>query len=108
VILLLAAIFALLFLNWPWNVAVVVAAAVCEPIGITVAIRWTRHRRSQVGAQTLIGARATVVTALAPIGQVRLGGEIWQARCEGEARIGDTVLVTGVDGLTLEVERVSG
>jgi membrane protein implicated in regulation of membrane protease activity len=35
---------------------------------------------------------------------VRLGGEIWEARCESGASPGDRVRVTGRDGLTLVVE----
>ena len=41
-----------------------------------------------------------------PTGQVRIGGEIWEARCEAGADVGETVRVTGLDGLTLLVERV--
>ena len=39
-------------------------------------------------------------------GQVRIGGEIWQARCEAGADTGETVRVVGLNGLTLLVERV--
>jgi membrane-bound serine protease (ClpP class) len=38
-----------------------------------------------------------------PAGQVRLDGEIWEARCDEGADRGDTVVVTGRDGLTLVV-----
>jgi membrane protein implicated in regulation of membrane protease activity len=37
---------------------------------------------------------------------VRIGGEIWQARCEAGADTGETVRVVGLSGLTLLVERV--
>jgi membrane-bound serine protease (ClpP class) len=106
-IILIAAILALLILHWPWNLAVFLAAAFLEPTGVIVAIRWTRRRRSQVGVQELIGRSAEVITILAPRGQVKLGGEIWQARCEEGAQPGETVRVRHVDGLTLEVERSS-
>jgi membrane protein implicated in regulation of membrane protease activity len=105
-IILIAALLALLVLHWPWNLAVFLAAAFLEPAGVMIAIRWTRRRRSQVGAQVLIGARGEVITILAPRGQVKLGGEIWQAHCEEQAWPGETVRVRRVDGLTLEVERV--
>jgi membrane protein implicated in regulation of membrane protease activity len=36
---------------------------------------------------------------------VRIDGELWNARCEdGEARVGESVRVRRVDGLTLVVE----
>ena len=41
-----------------------------------------------------------------PAGQVRIGGEIWGARCEDGAEAGETVRVVGLSGLTLLVERV--
>jgi membrane-bound serine protease (ClpP class) len=59
-----------------------------------------------VGAQTLVGKEAEVLAPCRPIGQVRIGGEIWQARCETGADAGEAVRVTGLDGLTLLVERV--
>jgi len=59
-----------------------------------------------VGAQTLVGKEAEVLAPCRPIGQVRIGGEIWQARCEAGADTGETVRVVGLNGLTLLVERV--
>jgi membrane-bound serine protease (ClpP class) len=59
-----------------------------------------------VGAQTLVGKEAEVLAPCRPIGQVRIGGEIWQARCETGADAGETVRVIGLNGLTLLVERV--
>lgn len=53
----------------------------------------------------MIGQAATVVRACHPSGQVRLGGETWDARCEEWADVGDEVLVRTRDGLTLIVER---
>ena len=41
-----------------------------------------------------------------PEGQVRVAGELWQARCEAGAGAGDEVVVREVDGLTLVVEPV--
>jgi membrane protein implicated in regulation of membrane protease activity len=41
-----------------------------------------KHRRRAVGAETLIGREAVVTTACRPNGQVRLDGELWEARCE--------------------------
>jgi membrane protein implicated in regulation of membrane protease activity len=38
------------------------------------------------------------------MGRIRLRSEIWHARCSQRADVGERVTVTGVDGLTLEVE----
>jgi membrane protein implicated in regulation of membrane protease activity len=53
----------------------------------------------------LIGRRAVVSAGCRPSGQVRLAGELWQARCDPGADVGDEVIVTALNGLTLVVER---
>ena len=57
-----------------------------------------------MGAETLIGASAEVVTECRPLGQVRVQGELWRARCELGASPGETVRIAGRDSLTLLVE----
>ena len=42
--------------------------------------------------------------ALAPLGQVRVLGELWEARAAVELPSGARVRVVALDGLTLEVE----
>jgi membrane protein implicated in regulation of membrane protease activity len=69
--------------------------------------RRVRGKPKKVGAQTLIGTAAIVVTACRPNGQVRLSGEIWAARCDAGADAGETVTVVGRDRLTLVVERAT-
>jgi membrane-bound serine protease (ClpP class) len=102
-VLILLAILVLIFLPWPWNL---VGFLVVLPIWLLELGLWNRtvkHRRRVVGAQTLIGEEATVTTPCRPLGQVRLNGELWEARCEAGATIGDTVRVVGRDSLTLVV-----
>jgi len=102
---LVAAIFLALFvLPSPWGVVAVAGAAVLE-VGETAFWIWlSKRRRPQVGAETLIGARAEVVAPCRPVGSVRISGELWRARCEAGADRGDAVLIRAVDGLTLVVE----
>jgi membrane-bound serine protease (ClpP class) len=64
------------------------------------------HRRPVVtGAEALIGAVGQARTDLAPLGQIQLHGEIWEARAEAPVGRGEWVEVTGRDGLTLMVRR---
>jgi membrane protein implicated in regulation of membrane protease activity len=49
-----------------------------------------------------------VIETCDPRGRIRLRGEIWHARCASRAEVGERVTVTGVDGLTLEVETPEG
>lgn len=102
--LILLAIALLIFLPSPWNL---VGFIVVVPLWLLELAAWNRsvkRRRRVVGAQTLIGKDASVSTPCHPTGQVRLNGEIWEARCVAGASSGDVVRVVGRDGLTLIVE----
>ncbi len=102
--LIFLAVILLLLLPTPWNV---IGFIVVLPIWVLELMAWNRtvkHRRKAVGAQTLIGKDAVVSMPCRPVGQVRLDGEIWEARCDAGASQGDRVRVIGRDGLTLVVE----
>jgi membrane-bound serine protease (ClpP class) len=106
-VLFIAAFVLLLVLDGPWNL---VGFGVCLVLGFGELFLWNRTvrgRRPAVGAETLIGLEAEVLSACRPDGQVRLNGEIWDARCTGGAAEGETVRVVGRRGLTLLVERVT-
>lgn len=102
--LIFLAIALLLLLPSPWGL---VAFLVLIPLWVLELFGWNRttkrHRRA-VGAETLIGREAVVSVPCLPLGQVRLDGEIWEARCEAGAATGERVRVTGRDGLRLVVE----
>ena len=102
--LVVALLLAFFVLDGPWDVLVVVGALVLEVGEIVVWFWYTRRRGAQVGAETLIGREAVVVTPCRPRGQVRLDGEIWEARCSAGANAGERVRVVAREGLTLEVE----
>jgi membrane-bound serine protease (ClpP class) len=94
----------LFLLPSPWNV---VGATCAFVLFLGELLFWHRRVRGQperVGAQTLVGQPATVISSCRPEGQVRMGGEIWAARCRTGADEGDAVTVVGRDGLTLLVE----
>jgi len=66
------------------------------------------YRRPSTGAPGMLGAPAVARTALDPEGQVLVQGELWRAVAEdGPVAVGETVTVTGVDGLTLRVSRAA-
>jgi membrane-bound serine protease (ClpP class) len=105
--LIFVAIALLLLLSSPWNV---VAFLVLLPLWVLELFGWnrtTKRHKKAVGAETLIGREAVVSVPCRPLGQVRLDGEIWEARCEAGAGTGERVRVTGRDRLTLVVEPVA-
>ncbi len=104
--LLVALVLAFTVLPEPWGLIVVGAAALLEVGEALLLWRWSQRRRSVVGVEAMVGSTATVVTPLAPRGQVRVGGETWYAVADVPADAGRAVRVVGVDvdGLTLRVE----
>jgi|SRR5215472_12112845 membrane protein implicated in regulation of membrane protease activity len=104
---LILAFVLLLVLPAEWNV---VGFALCLVLFLGELFGWNRTvrgRRNKVGAETLIGKTATVVSPCRPNGQVRIRREIWAARCEAGADPGETVTVVSLDDLTLGVVPVS-
>lgn len=102
--LIILAIALLLLLPSPWSF---VGFFVVFGLWLVELLLWNRtvkHRRKAVGAQTLIGREAVVSAPCRPIGQVRLDGEIWAARCNAGASPGDRVRVIGRERLMLLVE----
>jgi membrane-bound serine protease (ClpP class) len=99
-----AVLLALFVVPRPWGLVLVAAAAVVEVGESFFWLHLSRRRRIQMGPETLIGATARVVSDCRPLGQVRLRGELWRARCEAGASAGDTVRIVDRDGLTLLVE----
>jgi membrane-bound serine protease (ClpP class) len=61
------------------------------------------HSKTTTGMEGLVGEVGVVRTRLAPRGQIFLRGELWNAVGEGEMEVGESVRVTGMDGLTLRV-----
>jgi membrane protein implicated in regulation of membrane protease activity len=110
---LIALIIALLFLDSPWNVIIVVVAVVIDILEWVAYIWWTRRQRRRVppavGVEALVGRRGVAVERLVPgtreeIGQVRVDGEIWGARARETIESGSSVVVRAVDELVLEVD----
>ncbi len=99
-----AVLLAIFVLDSPWGAVAVGLAGVVELSQTAFWIRRSKRKRVQVGAEAMIGARAEVVSTCRPSGQVRIEGELWQARCPGGADPGEHVRVLALEGLTLLVE----
>jgi len=67
----------------------------------------SQRRRSVTGVSGMLGATGTALTAIPAGGEGRVSvhGEIWTARSAEAQAAGDTVLISGVDGLVLTVRR---
>jgi membrane-bound serine protease (ClpP class) len=102
--LVVLAIVGLFLLPSPWGVVAVGAAVAVEVLEIVFWRRFLRRYRLRVGPEALIGMRAEVVQPCSPVGLVRVRGELWKARASSPVDSGQTVTVSGVEGLTLQVD----
>jgi membrane protein implicated in regulation of membrane protease activity len=108
VLLVLAILAAIFWLSTPWSYLAVVAAAAVEIAELGLFVWYSRRRGATTGAEALPGLLGTVVEACRPLGQIRVDGELWRARCDEGADPGETVVVESLgDDLTLIVRRES-
>jgi len=98
-LLLGAILLAIFVLPSPWGIVAVVAGGLIDVAESLVLLRWSRRRRAATGVETLIGRTAVVSSPT----QVRVAGELWEAISDVPLVPGESVQVTGVDGLTLRV-----
>jgi membrane-bound serine protease (ClpP class) len=90
----------------PWNV---IGGLVSLGLGVVEITYWQRRMRRakvQTGVENLIGATGEVTAALAPVGQIRVLGELWKARASSNVPLGTPVRVVALHGLILDVEPV--
>ena len=103
-IFLISLLLAIFVVSPPWSWVVLGVGVLLEVGESYLFMRWSRRRKTAVGTEVLVGRRAIVSVACRPEGQVRIAGEIWRARCDVGADVGDSVVVREVDGLMLVVE----
>lgn len=92
-----------------WLVPAALAVWVVKDL-ILFSYTWMAYGAGPEAKRPLPGSRGVVVKPLSPEGYIRIGGELWRAEtAEGEESIhpGETVMVEGINGLTLLVRPVS-
>lgn len=88
-----------------WALPVLAGAVIVEIAETAFMYRLSRRLARRPSGETLIGQVGVVQEPCHPMGTVRVGGELWTARCDAGADRGERVRVTGRDRLTLRVER---
>src|SRR3954451_12045377 len=96
VLVILALLAAIFLLPSPWGLLAVVCALVVDLAEVGFGLWYAKRRRPQTGREALVGSLASVVIRCDPLGQVRVEGELWQARCEPSAEPGDEVRVEAI------------
>jgi membrane-bound serine protease (ClpP class) len=95
------------FLRVGWPVLIVAALLVLGFFAIVVRAAARAMRRPHAtGIESFTGTAGVAISPLAPEGQVRIKGEIWRARTEGDSLVrDDPIEVVRSEGLTLIVRR---
>ena len=107
-LVILAILAAIFFLPSPWGLIAVVCALVVDLTEVGFGLWYAKRRRPQTGAEALIGSIARVVVRCDPLGQVRVHGELWQARADDGAETGEDVRVEAIGSdLVLSVRPVA-
>ena len=101
---LIGVLLAIFVLPSPWGLVAVAIGAVLDIAETGVFLWWSKRRRATVGVEALVGKIGRASSDLWPEGQVKIGGEIWRARCAGGCDAGTSVVVRAVEGLTLVVD----
>ena len=96
-----AILLAIFVLPSPWGIVAIAAGGLIDIAESLVLLKWSRRRRAVTGVEALFGKAAVVST----LTQVRVAGELWEARSDDSLVVGEEVDVIGVDGLTLQVSR---
>jgi len=96
----------------PWVIALAGSAFAALLLFALRAVVQSRRAPVRTGPGALVGRRAVALTELTPRGRVLVDTEEWTAEADPEVRPavrpGETVRVTGVEGVTLRVRRPEG
>ncbi|WP_434762706.1 NfeD family protein [Vibrio fortis] len=63
-----------------------------------------RNKPVTTGMEAVVGETGKVVSGFPGSGRVLVEGEIWQAKCASELQVGQSIRVTKLDGLLLDVK----
>jgi membrane-bound serine protease (ClpP class) len=104
VLFFIGVLLAIFVLPSPWGLAAIAIGATLDIAETGVFLWWSKRRTAAVGVDVLVGKTGVAIGQLWPDGQVKVGGELWRARCAGGCDAGTKVVVRAVRGLTLDVD----
>ncbi len=102
--------------TWPfhsWLLTVIVTSIICVAyvaLGRRYVHRWTAASKAKTNIDAIIGRQGIVLKSVAKNvdGLVKIGYEQWRGRAEEDIKQGDEIVVTGISGATLIVEKIKG
>ena len=102
--------------TWPfnsWILTVIITSVICVAyvaLGRRYVHRWKASGKSKTNIDAIISRIGVVMKDITRTndGLVKVGNEQWRARAEEDIKGGDEIIVTGVSGVTLIVEKTKG
>jgi membrane-bound serine protease (ClpP class) len=96
-------------LSWLTLISGVASMTLAFVVGMPSMVR-TRFATPTIGREWLIGLEGTAATDIAPEGEATVQGARWRARTNRATpiKIGESVRVASIDGVTLDVEPLEG
>lgn len=103
-------------ISWPfklWVVTFLITAIICVVyvfLGRKYVHKWTAVKLEKTNIDAVIGSTGIVLTDIKQrnVGRVKVGNENWRARAEEDIPEGNEIVVTGISGTTLTVEKSIG
>jgi membrane-bound serine protease (ClpP class) len=92
-------------IHWSTGIGVAVPFALITTFLFSIALR-ARRNKVVTGTEGMIGTTGVAVGELNPSGTILVRGEYWNAHSTGPVPASEPVRITGIDGLTLRVERL--
>ncbi|WLQ11768.1 nodulation protein NfeD [Hahella aquimaris] len=89
---------------------VIIAVAALSVLVLSVLLHFALKSRKQAvvsGMETLIGSQAEAIADFTGSGRVAAQGQLWMAYCDTPVTQGQKLRITGIQGLTLQVEAIS-
>ena len=102
--------------TWPfhsWVLTLIITLVICIAylaLGRRYVHRWTAVRKEKTNIDTIIGKKGIVLQTLTPgvNGLVKVGNEEWRAMGDESIEKGEVIVVTAINGVTLNVEKDKG
>ncbi len=96
-----------------WMPTVIVTSVLCVAyvaVGRRYIHRWTATEEEKTNIDAIVGRKGIVQRDIAKyvVGRVKIDNQSWRARAAGNIEEGDEVVVTGVSGATLIVNKTEG
>ncbi|HXJ42250.1 MAG TPA: nodulation protein NfeD [Bryobacteraceae bacterium] len=91
--------------HWSTALGLTIPFALITSFLLSIAVR-ARRSKIVTGVERMIGEPGVTVGELDSSGTILVRGEYWSAHSAGRVAAGERVRITGIDGLTLQVEPI--